>query len=44
MTIKPLPNDKFVGVTKLKASVGDKLNAAKMTISPLDRVENTVGK
>ena len=31
-------------MTKLKAFADDKLNIAKMTISPHDRVENTVGK
>ena len=31
-------------MTKLKAFAGDKLNAAEMTISSFDRVENTVGK
>ena len=40
----PLPNDKFLDVTKLKAFAGDKLNVAKMAIFLIDRAENTVGK
>ena len=31
-------------MTKLKAFADDKLNISKITISPCDRVENTVGK
>ena len=31
-------------MTKLKAFADDKLNVAKMKISLIDRVENTVGK
>ena len=42
--LNPLPNDKFLYMTKLKASAYDKLNVAKMTIPLCDRVENTVGK
>ena len=40
----PFPNDKMLDETKSKAFADDKLNIAKMTISPLDRVENSVGK
>ena len=40
----PLPNDKILDMTKLKALVDDKLNVAKMMISLFDRGENTVGK
>ena len=40
----PLPNDKILDVTKLKAFADDKLNFARMMISHVDRVENTVGK
>ena len=40
----PLPNNKILVITKLKVVADDKLNIAKMTISPLDRVENSVGK
>ena len=42
--VNPLPNNKILDVTKLKAFADDKLNVAKMTISLLDTVENTVGK
>ena len=41
---KPLLNDKFLDVTKLKASADDKLKVAKITIFLFDRAENTVGK
>ena len=34
----------MLDVTKWKAFTDDKLNFAKMTISFLDRMENTVGK
>ena len=40
----PLPNNKILDVTKLKAFADAKLNFDKITISLLDRVENTVGK
>ena len=40
----PLPNDNILDVTKLKAFADDKLNVARMMISLLDRIENTVGK
>ena len=40
----PLPNDKFLDKTKLKAVADDKLNVDLMTISLCDRVESTVGK
>ena len=42
-SIKPLPNDKFLDVTKLKAFADDKLNVDKMTISLYDRAGSTVG-
>ena len=42
--LKPLPNDKFLDMTKLKAYADDKLNFAKITIPLCNRVENTVGK
>ena len=42
--INPLPNNKILDVTKLKAFADDNLNFSKMTISLLDRIENTVGK
>ena len=41
---KPLPNDKILDLTKLKAFTDEKLNITKMTISVFDRVENTLGK
>ena len=40
----PLPNDKILDMTKLKAFADNKLNIAKMSISLFDRVENIVGK
>ena len=42
--INALPNDNILDMTKLKAFADDKLNVDKMTISLLDRVENTEGK
>ena len=42
--LNPLPNDKFLEITNLKAFADDKLNVNKMTISLCDRVKNTVGK
>ena len=42
--INPLPNDKILDMTKLKAFTDVKLNVDKMTISLIDRVENTKGK
>ena len=44
LSFNPLPNDKILDMTKLKALTDDKWNVAKMTISVFDRVENTVGK
>ena len=41
--LNPVPNDKILGLAKLKA-FADKLKVARMMISLLDRVENTVGK
>ena len=40
----PLPKDKILNMTKLKAFADDKSNAAKIANSLCDRVENTVGK
>ena len=40
-TIKSLPSDKILDVTKLKSFAHYKLNVTKMTISLYDRVENT---
>ena len=40
----PLPHDKILDLTKLKAFADDKINVAKMMISVSDRVENIVGK
>ena len=42
--LNPFPNDKILDMTKLKAFADDKLNIDKMTVSVLDRVENTEGK
>ena len=43
-SFNPLPNDKFLVVTKLTAFADNKLNVAKMTIFLFARAENTVGK
>ena len=43
INFSPLPNNKILNVTKLKAFADDKLNVAKM-LSLFHRVENTVGK
>ena len=42
--VNPLPNDKILDMTKLKAFTDNKLHVDKMTISDLDRVENTEEK
>ena len=42
--INPLPNNKILDVTKLKAFADAKFNVGRMLTSLLDRVENTVGK
>ena len=44
MFVNPLPDDKILNQTKLKALADDKLNVTKMIISVFDRVENIVGK
>ena len=41
--LNPLPDNKILDQTKLKAFADDKLNVTKMIISDFDRVEN-VGK
>ena len=41
--LNPLPNEKTLDVTKLKAFADDKLNVAKMTIFLFNRAENIVG-
>ena len=40
--LNPLPNDEMLDVTRFKAFADAKLIFDKMTISLLDRVENTV--
>ena len=40
----PLPYNKILDVSKLKAVADDKLRVSKITISLFDSVENTVGK
>ena len=40
----PVPNDKILNMTKLKAFADEKSKLAKMMISLFDRLENTVGK
>ena len=44
MSFNPLPNDKMLDVTKLKAFSEDRLNVAKKVNSLFHIVENTVGK
>ena len=44
LPFNPLPNDKILDRTKLKAFADDKLYVTKMIISVFDRVENIVGK
>ena len=43
-TLNPLPNNKFLDMTKLKAFADDKLYVAKMTIFLFHIAENTVRK
>ena len=43
-SVNSLPNDKILDPIKLKAFADDKLNVARMMISVLHTVENTVGK
>ena len=43
-SLNPLPHDKILDQTKLKAFADDKLDVTKMSISVFDRAENTVGK
>ena len=40
----PLPDNKILDWSKLKAFADDKLNVTQMIISVFDRVENIVGK
>ena len=40
----PLPKDKILDVTRLKAFADDKLKIVKMMTSLYNRVDNTVGK
>ena len=40
----PLPKDKILNMTKLKAFADDISNAAEIANSLCDKVENTVGK
>ena len=44
MVGNPLPNDKILDLTKLKAFADDEQDIAKMAISLNDKVENTVEK
>ena len=43
-SFNPLPNDKSLDMTKLKAFADDGLNVAKIMIFLSNRAENTVGK
>ena len=40
----PLPNEKILDMSRLKAFTDDKMNIAKMMIYVFDKVENIVGK
>ena len=42
-SFNPLPDDKILDWSKLKAFADNKLNVTKMIISVFDRVENIVG-
>ena len=42
--LNPLPDNKILDWSKLKAFADDKLNVTKIIISVFDRVENIVGK
>ena len=44
MTLKSLPNDKILDMTKLNAFADDRINVAQVIISAFDRLENIVGK
>ena len=44
LSINPLPNDKILDFSKLKALADDTINATQKTKFPLGRVENIVGK
>ena len=44
ISFNPVPNDKFLLMTKLKAFADDKLNAAKMIISLCDKIEDKDAK
>ena len=39
-----LPNDKILGVTKLKAFADDKINVSQLMNFACERIENIVGK
>ena len=43
-SFNPLPNDKIVDLSKLKAFADDNLNVNQKRKLPLGRVENNVGK
>ena len=44
LSIKSLPNDKILDLSKLEAFAEDKFVTAKMVISVSNRVKNVVGK
>ena len=44
ISVNPIPNDKILDQTKLKAFADDKLNVTNAIISVVGRVENIVGK
>ena len=43
-SLNPLPDDKIIDWSKLKAFADDSIKLAKMMIFVLDRIENIVGK
>ena len=42
--LNPLPNDKFLDLSKLKSFADNEVNVAKMMISAFEKPENIVGK
>ena len=44
LTLNPLPDDKFLGLPKLKAFADDKLNVTQNVKVVFHRIENVVGK
>ena len=43
-SVNPLPDDKILNLSKLKAFAGEKINVSEKLKYPYGRVENIVGK